>query len=759
MAERDGVDGSSEELDRMLAGEDLPADGAHDPLVIIAAALHEALPRETPSAEFRARLKAELLERHANNVREFPAHTRPMVLPELPPERAPQRRRFGIAAMATAAAAAAAVALGIGATHLKDQPRSPTVAQVYHKPSATPTPTPTQHALPERPTATIVTVAPTRVTVASTRVAVAPTRAAVAPTPVARGGNPDSVVPPVPSPSATAPARPQSPEPTMVAQLAPATATPTIGQSFPAPASPTPVNTSTPPPTATSMSVATPNVAPTLVPTATAIATPHLIESQQNTPGPTMVAQVFTTSPTATIVPAAPTASSTQPATAVPTATPTPGAVIDTVAATSTPVPPVHTDTPVPPKPTDTQVPVPVATSTAGTQLQPAATSTAGTQLQPTATVRQPAPSSTPTPTQPAPSATATSTVPAATSTPSPTTTAPAAADTPVQPSDATATVAPPATFAMQPTMVAQVAGTGTPGKHAVAANQAGATSTPVPGPSFPLPSVAAAPPDSPLSGLQPLASGIKLHAAGLLPSDPGLLPVIAPIAHDVAARQILQSYGFLPTAVQSSSESTGAFSATVSLNHLQYSAVLTAESYGYSLMLQLSTIAPPATAASGSAFDAASDARTFLHVHGLDENLQSTAVLPGQGTTTVTFTTYLSNTFSVPNAGASLTYNSAGVLTSADIHVVDDSTAPTVSGISAEDALAEIASGGGIVQAAPNVVVDSSSTVTDATILYLPIASAGGTYLEPMYRFDGVTAANQPFQVFAPAIDHAYLR
>ena len=68
----DQSDQFADQVDRLLDGDGaLPPEGS-DPLLRLAAMLPEALGAETPDPAFRARLKAELLERHSDNVVQFP---------------------------------------------------------------------------------------------------------------------------------------------------------------------------------------------------------------------------------------------------------------------------------------------------------------------------------------------------------------------------------------------------------------------------------------------------------------------------------------------------------------------------------------------------------------------------------------------------------------------------------------------------------------------------------------------------------------
>src|SRR5579871_2730164 len=95
-------------LDRLIDGESPEGDAGDEPLLQLAVGLHEALGPVPPAADFRARLKAELLERYADNVRPFPVPA-----PVAPPRSSPWRR-FRYAAIAVGAATAASLALVFG---------------------------------------------------------------------------------------------------------------------------------------------------------------------------------------------------------------------------------------------------------------------------------------------------------------------------------------------------------------------------------------------------------------------------------------------------------------------------------------------------------------------------------------------------------------------------------------------------------------------------------------------------------------------
>src|SRR5437764_1414203 len=83
MTDKDRNEALDHRIDRLLEGAAGQPEGEpRDPLLDLASALHETLQQPArPSPEFRARLKAELLEHYADNVRPFPAAVRTTVRP------------------------------------------------------------------------------------------------------------------------------------------------------------------------------------------------------------------------------------------------------------------------------------------------------------------------------------------------------------------------------------------------------------------------------------------------------------------------------------------------------------------------------------------------------------------------------------------------------------------------------------------------------------------------------------------------------
>ena len=121
-----------ENLDRFLDGRN-PISG--DPLLQIAGALKETLAPARPSPEFRARLKAELLERYTDNVRPFPTPV-PEKLSASPAASGGEGSRWrGLVAAVLATAAAVALLVGYyNGTH----PHDPSVSRVAFVLTSTP---------------------------------------------------------------------------------------------------------------------------------------------------------------------------------------------------------------------------------------------------------------------------------------------------------------------------------------------------------------------------------------------------------------------------------------------------------------------------------------------------------------------------------------------------------------------------------------------------------------------------------------------
>lgn len=311
--------------------------------------------------------------------------------------------------------------------------------------------------------------------------------------------------------------------------------------------------------------------------------------------------------------------------------------------------------------------------------------------------------------------------------------------------------------------MIAMASVTGTPTRLTTSAgnsNNPTANSTPIVGLGIPRPVPGNAGTGSPLSTTQPLTPGVALQVKDVPPPDPGLLPVITPVAHTTDARQILAGYGFGPQQIGASGAGTSSTTATVILSgHRVYRVTLLAQSYGYHLTLKLLTAIPQNPGAPATSFDPKSSARAFLLHHYLTTDLGKDTVSQVGSDTVITFTTTLSNTYQVAGMGTTLTYTRAGALKAADIHLVDDSSPPLYTGLSASAALAEVARGNGLAAVAGGASLDSTASVTSTAILYVPVTDGGASYLEPVYRFSGVTGSGAPFDVYVPAVDQSYLQ
>jgi hypothetical protein len=309
-------------------------------------------------------------------------------------------------------------------------------------------------------------------------------------------------------------------------------------------------------------------------------------------------------------------------------------------------------------------------------------------------------------------------------------------------------------------TEVALVSSSVTPTNPALktkAASGGHAADTPVPGQSLPLPGPANAGAGSPLVDTQPLTPGVQLTPTGALPDDPGLLPVITPVVPEADARGVLAQYGFVTSPLTGAPDGTASVSATTVLsNRRPYRVTLQAQSYGYHLMLKL--LAPPPQTSSGR-FDAEANARAFLRAHNLAEDLGSATVSTLTEGTTITFTTTLSNTYEAAGLDDTLTFTPAGVLKSADLHIIDQSSPPLYSGISAAAALAQVKAGYGLVSLTDGAVLGSTASVTGTVTLYIPVTAEDGTYLEPVYRFTGTTDDGTAFAIYVSALDRSYLR
>lgn len=269
----------------------------------------------------------------------------------------------------------------------------------------------------------------------------------------------------------------------------------------------------------------------------------------------------------------------------------------------------------------------------------------------------------------------------------------------------------------------------------------------------YPLPAPANAGPDSPLAGTKPLAPGVPLQFSGSSPSVPSDgLPVLGgPAQQGDSALATIVGYGF---SLQQPVDTMDGLSGTVTIDHLSYALSLKARSYGYALALRL--LSPISKAAASGSTDPGKAARAFLVAHHLDSDLQPTGVTTdAQKISTVGFATYINpGQYQVAGAGATLTYTASGLLTGAEIRIVDHSSPSLAPGIGIKDALAAIASGAGLVQVSGGAVPTSGAVVSSATIVYVAVvASNGDTYYLPVYHFAGSTATGATFDVYTLAL------
>ncbi len=749
----DQSDQFAEQVDRLLDGDrTLPAKGG-DPLLRLAARLPEALGAEKPDPTFRARLKAELLEKYGGNVVPFPGMAG-----------GPNGwRRAGNAAIAVVAAAAASVALvfGIGNLHHQNATRS-NVAQVP-KPTATSTEAPAATAIPTSPKPSATHVRPPA----------GPTKAVRSP-----GSNLTLPTPPAPRPTSTTIAPATLAKPT--ATIAAPTATPHkhIHVLATHPTATTVVVAYVPRPSATARSTDT-QVVPTETPvpaTSTAIPPTAVPAPPSPTPVPATIAPSSTSAPP-TMAPVPP-SSTPVPSTATRApATETPVPPTATQARdTATPVPPTATrarDTATPVPPTDTVVPTeaPATATPRPTHVAAIATKALPTSVPSTATAQ---PSDTPRPTSTIAPATATvpaatetvvpptgttrptSTIPAATATarstatarPSATNSAPAK-DTPVA---ALPSNTPGAAPTSGPTEVANVAASPNPTfSHPAVPAQGSATSTSVaPGHAlFPAPALVGN--LSPLSNTVPLTPGVAIQMTGVTPAGPGSLAVYVPSADQQSPTDLLNAFGLTPIKVLSKSAAAKTV-ALVKAGNVTYRATLTVQSGGYSLHLTLLNALQP-----GPAADPIFAARGFLSAHGLAVGAQPSGLPTATGGNHVVAFTQ-STPYAVVGARAQITVSPSGEVQTADIQWVDTSSAAIVPTLSPAAALNMIAQGESVVHST-GALPTASDTVGAPDLLYVPAGAANSLYYEPVYVFSGHTFGGADFQIYVPALDPSYFQ
>lgn len=229
-------------------------------------------------------------------------------------------------------------------------------------------------------------------------------------------------------------------------------------------------------------------------------------------------------------------------------------------------------------------------------------------------------------------------------------------------------------------------------------------------------------------------------------------LPILGgPAQQGDSALATIAGYGF---SLQQPADTVDGVSGMVTIDHLPYTLSLKVRSYGYQLSLRLAGPTPKAAATGGA--DPGKAARAFLAAHQLGANLQPSGVTTdGQKISTVGFATYSnSGPYQVMGAGATLTYTASGLLTGADVRIVDQSAPPLAPAIGVKDALAAITSGAGLVQVSGGAVPATGAVASSVAIVYVPVvASTGDTYYLPVYHFAGSTAAGASFDVYVLAL------
>jgi len=695
----------ADRVERLLDGEaPTPSEGAN-PLLRLAANLHEALGAEAMDPAFRARLKAELLERYANNVVPFPSQ----------PETAPRRwRRVRRALVAVSIASAASVALAFGIGGLRHQPTSHSNLADVPKLSATASPTRQSTATPAAPAT------------ATPRPIIRPTHPPVRP--IHRIGAPgSSLTLPTPlKPTATSIA--PTAAPTRISPAA--TDTPSVRRSTP-----------TPIPSASATPVTVANVTQ---PSATPV--PPTVILATSTQAPTFTPASATPIPSATLAvpsatPASATATNTPPPTQLPaTATGIPPTSVPptTAPATTTPVP---SATEAPPathavaKATVTNTPQPPATVAPATHTPqptvPAATNTSSASATPVALQ----------PTAAAPTATVSATE------------VTGATDTPVAALPSATPGGPPATAAGTVVVEADPSPTAPFALPAVQ-GQGSPTATPLTlgHDLFPAPALASA--DSPISGTAPFTPGVLLRMVSV-PANPGSLAVYIPSSDPQSPSDLLSGFGMPVTRVLGQA-GVSKLVALVRAGNLSYRASLTALNSGYALHLNLLNPVQP-RAADTIAATAGASASTFLAAHQLATGAQLTSVQPaGNGNQFVNFTENVP--YPVWGAHARVTMAPNGQVLAVDLSWVDTSRAALAPSAALPDALARIASGQGAIHSTGALPSDSEE-VNAPSILYVPVPTAGGVYYEPLYQFSGHTFGGSAFEVYVPALDSSYLQ
>jgi hypothetical protein len=706
----DNMDRFDEDLERLLAADaGASPDSMQDPLLRLSLELRDRLtPGTAPDPEFRARLKAELLEKFSDNVRPFPAPTQLATITPIS-----RWRRARRATAAAALATAASVALIAGYSDLRAHVDTPgSKLALVAGPTITPTAT-TLHGVLVVPSATPQpsdTASPVKPT--STRVHVELATAVPSDTPIPQLS---ATATPLGAAS-TVPPTEALPTHTAVIQPAEATATVVTPEAPTATIAAVPTATTVIAATATTGVVQpTPDFKPTLVPTVarpTVTVRPTFTEAG---PSSTPVPVVLTSTP----VPAEPTSTR-----SAPSATPTSSHPSDTPvpADTATAALPTHTVVP----PTSTEVPP------TSTRVQPTSTAVrihTLAQASPTATTAKPSPTARPTST-------------AAANTPVP-------VDTPQLPATATDTP-----MAEPTTMLAMASPTGTQsGSLVIPAVSSGGSATPTVDPSQIFPAVAAknAPADSILANTLPFTPPVPLTMPAVPPPDAGELAVYRPLAHPTAPQDALAAFNLKVGVVKSSGPSH--LVAVVTSDKRSYAADYQTKSFGYHLRLTI--VSPvPASGLQPVSFDARASATLFLNKHQLTD--PSTTPQCAGATPMPDGSIMVSCTENEPlpilGAYATFTFNTSGVLTSLDIQWVDTSSAPAIQAIPYAQAVTAVQSGDALIHASG--AYPEAGTIKSVSVVYVPLNGAAGTYYEPVYQFSGVDTAGNAFEIYVPALD-----
>ncbi len=267
----------------------------------------------------------------------------------------------------------------------------------------------------------------------------------------------------------------------------------------------------------------------------------------------------------------------------------------------------------------------------------------------------------------------------------------------------------------------------------------------------FPAPILASA--GSPIAGTVPFTPGVLLKVVAVT-ANPGSLAVFLPSSDLQSPSDLLSGFGMPVTRIL---KQTGASKlvALVRTGNLTYRASLSALNSGYTLSLNLLNPVQPRTADTIAAAPGVS-ASTFLAMHQLATGAQLASVQPaGNGNHFVNFTETVP--YPVWGAHARVTVTPNGQVLAVDLSWVDTSRAALAPSVALTDALARIAAGQGAIHSTGALPSDSEE-VNAPSILYVPVATTGGVYYEPLYQFNGHTFGGATFEVYVPALDPSYL-